>query len=65
MESLPAVEKRAGVELGLEHPKAARVIVVSPAELGRPRRPRRLPIAPRRADRELNPCAREEGPRPS
>ena len=36
MESLPAVEERAGVELGLEHPKAARVIVVSQAELGRP-----------------------------
>ena len=36
MESLPAVEQRAGVELGLEHPKAARVIVVSAEELGRP-----------------------------
>jgi hypothetical protein len=36
MESLPAVEQRAGVELGLEHPKAARVIVVSQEELGRP-----------------------------
>ena len=36
MESLPAVEQRAGIELGLEHPKAARVIVVSTAELGRP-----------------------------
>ena len=36
LESLPAVEQRAGVELGLEHPKAARVIVVSAAELGRP-----------------------------
>ena len=36
MESLPAVEKRAGAELKLEHPAAARVIVVSPTELGRP-----------------------------
>jgi hypothetical protein len=36
MESLPAVEQRAGVELGLEHPKAARVVVVSASELGRP-----------------------------
>jgi hypothetical protein len=36
LESLPAVEKRAGVELQLEHPKAARVIVVSQTELGRP-----------------------------
>ena len=35
-ESLPAVEQRAGVELGLEHPAAARVIVVSAAELDRP-----------------------------
>lgn len=35
MESLPAVEEHAGVELGLEHPKAARVIVVSQEELGR------------------------------
>jgi hypothetical protein len=36
MESLPAVEERAGAELGLEHPKAARVVVVSQEELGRP-----------------------------
>lgn len=36
MESLPAVEQRAGIELGLEHPKAARVIVVSPEDLVRP-----------------------------
>ena len=36
MESLPAVEQRAGVELGLEHPKAARVIVVSPSDLRQP-----------------------------
>jgi len=36
LESLPAVEKRAGVELALEHPTASRVIVVSPTELGRP-----------------------------
>ena len=35
-ESLPAVEQRAGVELGLERPTAARVIVVSAAELNRP-----------------------------
>ena len=35
-ESLPAVEKRAAAELGLEHPVAAHVIVVSPGELGRP-----------------------------
>jgi hypothetical protein len=35
-ESLPIVEQRAGVELGLEHPTAARVIVVSAAELDRP-----------------------------
>ena len=38
MESLPAVEERAGVELGLEHPKAPRVIVVSASELNRPAR---------------------------
>jgi len=36
VESLPVVEKRAGVELELEHPKAAHVIVVSPGEFGRP-----------------------------
>jgi len=36
IESLPVVEQRAGVELELEHPKAAHVIVVSPGELGRP-----------------------------
>ena len=36
LESLPAVEQRAGAELGLEHPAASRVVVVSPAELGRP-----------------------------
>ncbi len=35
-ESLPVVEQRAGVELGLERPTAARVIVVSAAELERP-----------------------------
>jgi hypothetical protein len=35
MESLPAVEERAGAELGLEHPNAARVVVVSQQELGR------------------------------
>jgi hypothetical protein len=38
-ESLPIVEQRAGVELGLERPTAARVIVVSAAELGRPAPP--------------------------
>ena len=36
IESLPVVEKRAGRELGLEHPKAANVIVVAPGELRRP-----------------------------
>jgi cell division protein FtsL len=36
MQSLPAVERRAGSELKLEHPTSARVIVVSPTELGRP-----------------------------
>lgn len=35
-ESLPVVEQRAGVELGLERPTAVRVIVVSAAELDRP-----------------------------
>jgi len=39
-ESLPAVEQRAGVELGLERPAAARVIVVSAAELSVP-----MPVA--------------------
>jgi hypothetical protein len=34
MQSLPAVEARAGLELGLEHPRASRVVVVSPVELG-------------------------------
>jgi hypothetical protein len=34
LESLPAVEERAGVELALEHPAASRVIVVAPSELG-------------------------------
>jgi len=36
IESLPAVEERAGVQLGLEHPKAAHVIVVAPEDFGRP-----------------------------
>jgi len=36
MESLPVVEQRVGVELGLEHPTASRVIVVAPSELGPP-----------------------------
>jgi hypothetical protein len=35
-ESLPVVEHRAGLELGLERPTAARVIVVSAAEIDRP-----------------------------
>ena len=35
-ESLPVVERRAGVELGLVRPNAARVIVVSAAEIERP-----------------------------
>ncbi len=39
LESLPVVEQRAGVELGLERPTAARVIVVSAAELDRPSPP--------------------------
>lgn len=38
-ESLPIVEQRAGVELGLQRPSAARVVVVSAAELGRPAPP--------------------------
>jgi hypothetical protein len=46
MESLPAVEQRAGVELGLEHPAAARVIVVSPTELGRVPAPEALSPRP-------------------
>ena len=32
LESLPAVERRAGTELGLERPPAAHVVVVSPSE---------------------------------
>lgn len=36
LESLPSVEKRAGSELGLEHPPSWRVIVISPEELPRP-----------------------------
>lgn len=36
MESLPAVEKRAGTQLKLEHPTAANMIVVSPEDLVRP-----------------------------
>jgi hypothetical protein len=35
LESLPIVEKRAGSDLGLEHPKNGYVIVVSPLELAR------------------------------
>ena len=48
-ESLPAVELRAGIELGLEHPKSSRVVVVSAAELGRPA-PSAAP-SPRRVSR--------------
>jgi hypothetical protein len=36
LESLPAVEERAGRELGLEHAPAAHVVVVSPGELPQP-----------------------------
>ena len=36
LESLPEVEKHAGARLGLEHPPASRIVVVSPGELGRP-----------------------------
>lgn len=36
IESLPAVEERAAVQLGLEHPTAARVVVVAPEDFGRP-----------------------------
>ena len=32
LESLPAVEERAGRDLGLEHAQATRVVVVSPGE---------------------------------
>jgi len=46
-ESLPAVEKRAGAELGLEHPAAAHVIVVSPGELGPPALSQAPPPRPR------------------
>jgi cell division protein FtsL len=46
MESLPAVERRAGTELKLEHPVASRVIVVSPTELGRPSPSERTTIRP-------------------
>ena len=38
MESLPAVEKRAGTQLNLEHPTAANMIVVSPEVLTQPAR---------------------------
>ena len=34
LESLPEVEKHAGIRLGLEHAPAAHVVVVSPGELG-------------------------------
>ncbi len=48
IESLPAVERRAGAALGLEHPPPSRVIVVSPSDLARPTRaetPARRPPA--------------------
>jgi len=35
LESLPAVERRAGVELGLERAPAAHIVVVSPDDLSR------------------------------
>jgi len=35
LESLPAVERRAGVELGLERAPAAHIVVVSPNDLSR------------------------------
>ena len=46
MESLPAVEQRASTELGLEHPNAARVVVISQEELGRPARSEMPPHRP-------------------
>jgi hypothetical protein len=39
LESLPAVEERAGRELGLEHAPASRVVVVSPGEIPQPTPP--------------------------
>jgi hypothetical protein len=36
LQSLPEVEKRAGARLGLLHPQASRVVVVSAGELPRP-----------------------------
>jgi hypothetical protein len=36
LESLPEVERQAGVRLGLEHAPASHIIVVSPGELDRP-----------------------------
>lgn len=39
LESLPAVEARAGRELGLEHPAASHVVVVAPGDMGRPAPP--------------------------
>ena len=35
LESLPAVERRAGAQLGLERASAAHIVVVAPGELGR------------------------------
>lgn len=36
LESLPAVEARAGKGLGLEHPPASHVVVVAPGDIRRP-----------------------------
>lgn len=36
LESLPAVERRAGAQLGLQRAPAAHIVVVSPGDLGRP-----------------------------
>jgi hypothetical protein len=47
MESLPAVERRAGSELKLEHPTAANVVVVSPEDLVRPAPSEARPPRPR------------------
>jgi len=40
LEALPAVEARAGRDLGLEHAPPSRVVVVSPGDLPSPSRPR-------------------------
>ena len=46
-EALPEVEKRAGAELGLEHPVATHVIVVSPGEFDLPAPSQAPPPRPR------------------